>query len=105
MPHCVQNFAGVVQVVNADLIASSAVGLVGHDLVVKDLSELGHVPRCFVAILVFVDTIKYSEEVVVRTCYDIPVTKTLLKKTRGHVRTNLSDSKICLVKMSGPTVK
>ena len=75
VPHCMQNFAGVVQVVDADLVASSAVGLGGHDLVVEDLSKLGHVPRCLVAILVLVDSIKYSEKVVVRTCDDIPVNK------------------------------
>ena len=81
VPHCMQNFAGVVQVVDADLIASPPVGLVGDDLVVEDLSELGHVPRCLVAVLMFVNTIKYSEKVVVRTCDDIPVTKTVKENT------------------------
>ena len=80
VPHCMQNFARVVQVVNADLVASSTVGLVGDNLVVQDLSELGHVPRCLIAVLVFVVSIKYSEKVVVRTCDDIPVNKKLLKK-------------------------
>ena len=77
-----QNFARVVQVVDADLVTSSTVGLVGHNLVVEDLSELGHVPRCLVAVLIFVDSIKYSEKVVVRTCDDIPVNKKLLKKNK-----------------------
>ena len=76
-----QNFAGVVQVVDTDLVASPAVGLIGHNLVVEYLSELGHVPRCFVAVLMLVNTIKYSEKVVVRTCDDIPVTKTVKENT------------------------
>ena len=65
VPHCMQNFAGVVQIVDADLVASSPVGFIGHDLVMEDLSKLGHVPRCLVAILMFVYTIENSEKVVV----------------------------------------
>ena len=65
VPHCMQNFAGVIQIVDADLVASSPVGLVGNDLVMEDLSKLGHVPRCLVAILMFVYTIENSEKVVV----------------------------------------
>lgn len=93
VPHCMQNFARVVQVVDADLVASSTVGLIGDNLVVQDLSELGHVPRRLVAVLVLVDSIKYSEKVVVRTCDDIPVNKPLRKT--NLVRTNMSDHKIC----------
>ena len=104
VPHCMQNFAGVVQVVDADLITSSPVGLGGHDLVVEDLAELGHVPRCLVAVLVFVDAIKYSEKVVVRTCDDVPVTKKLLKKNK-FVRTNCQIIRFVLTKMSDHKLK
>lgn len=86
-----QNFAGVVQVVDANLIAPSA-ALIGHDLVVKDLSELGHVPRRLVAVLVFVDSIKYSEKVVVRTCDDVTVTESKkITWTKCQITFTMSD--------------
>ena len=67
MPGCMKDLASVIKVFNHYIV--SAFSTCSDDfLVAEDLSQSSHVPRCFIAVVIFGLSIKYAEEIVVSAC-------------------------------------
>ena len=86
VPGSVKDLPCVVQVLNHYIV--SAFSTCSYDfLVAENLPQSGHVPRCFVAVVLFGLPIKYSEEVVVSASNDFSETKV---KEQHHTATLLA---------------